>query len=78
MRSKIKSNFEKNYFKLLNYYGKIMESLRKRINIKAAGSEYVFTNYAAKANFLSNKIINENVFSINRMKEQFVLSSIFM
>ena len=46
-----------------------MENLRKRINVKD-----VFTKHAAKANFISGKISNENLFAINRIKEQFVLN----
>ena len=75
-RSVTKSNFEKDYFKLMNssVFGKTMENLRKRINVKLTKDEDVFTKYAAKANFISGKLFNENLFAINRIKEQLVLN----
>ena len=51
-----------------------MGNLRKRINIKLTPSEDIFTKDAAKANFLSGKMFNENLFAINRIKEQLVLN----
>ena len=73
-RSEAKNNFEKDYFKLLNnsVFGKTMENLRKRINVKLTSDEDVFTKHAAKANFISGKMFNENLFAINRINEQMV------
>ena len=55
MRSNAKHNFENDYYKLLNNsaFGKTMENLRKRVNIKLTGSEDIFTKHAAKASCLS-------------------------
>ena len=51
-----------------------METLRKRINITLTPSENIFTKHAAKANFLSGKMFNKNLFAVNRIKEQLVLN----
>ena len=51
-----------------------MENLRKRINLELTSSDNIFTKHAAKANFLSGKMFNENLFAINQIKEQFVLN----
>ena len=76
MRSKAKNDFEKDFYKLNNnaIFGKTMENLRKGINIKLTSSEDIFEKHAAKANFISGKRFNENLFAINRMKEQLVLN----
>ena len=55
-------------------FGKTMENLRKRINVKLTNDEDVLIKHAAKANFISGKMFNENVFAINRIKEQQVLN----
>ena len=54
--------------------GKTVENVRKRINVKVTCDEDVFTKHAAKANFISGKMFNENLFAINRIKEQLVLN----
>ena len=76
MRSKAKNDFEKEFYKLNNnaIFGKTMENLRKGINIKLTSSEDIFEKHVAKVNFITGKMFNENLFAINRMKEQLVLN----
>ena len=75
-RSEAKNNFEKDYFKLLNnsVFGKTMETLRKRTNVKLTSDEDFFTKHAAKVNFISGKMFNEIFFAIYQIKEQLVLN----
>ena len=66
----------KDYFKLMNnaVFGKTLENLRKRINLKLTSNEDIYTKHAARANFISGKMFNENLFAVNKMKEELVLN----
>ena len=57
------SDFEKNFFKLLSnsVYGKSMESLRKRVNIKIVNSEKRIKKVLAKPTLKKFTIINEDL-----------------
>ena len=55
-------------------FGKTLEYLRKRINLKLASNEDIYTKHAARANLISGKMFNENLFAINRIKEELVLN----
>ena len=54
--------------------GKTLENLRKRINLKLTSNEDIYTKYATRANFISGKMFKENLFAINRIKEELVLN----
>ena len=75
-RKEAKNDFEKDYFKLMNnaVFGKTLENLRKRINPKLTSNEDIYTKHASRANFISDKMFNENLFAINRIKEELVLN----
>ena len=70
MRSK------KIFFKLMNnaVFGKTLENLRKRINLRLTSNDDIYTKHASRANFMSGKMFNENLFAINRIKEELVLN----
>ena len=52
-----------------------MENLRKRLNVKLTSSEDILKKNGAKASYTYNKLFNEeNLFAINRIKEQLVLN----
>ena len=53
---------------------KTLENLRKRINLKLTSNEDIYTKHASRANFISGKMFNENLFAINRIKEELVLN----
>ena len=55
-------------------FGKTLENLRKRINLKLTSNEDVYTKHASRANFISGKMLNENLYAINRIKEELVLN----
>ena len=55
-------------------FGKTLENLRKRINLKFTSNEDIYTKHASRANFISGKMFNENLFAINRIKEELVLN----
>ena len=54
--------FLKSYFKLMidSIYGKTMEHLSKRINIKLMNNAKDYVNYIIKPSFVSPKIFSKN------------------
>ena len=54
-------------------FGQTLENLRKRINLKLTSNEDIYTKHASRANFISGKMFIENLFAINRTKEELVL-----
>ena len=67
LRAKAKSNFEKDFFKLMNnsVFGKTMENIRNRVNIKLVNTGEEFKKLSAKPNYESRKIFNENLVSVH-------------
>ena len=55
-------------------FGKKKENLRKKINLKLTSHEDIYTKHAARANFIFGKVFNDNLFAINRIKEELVLN----
>ena len=62
-RKAASSNFEKDFYKLLNnsLFGKTMESLRKRIDVKLVTEQIQAKRCVANPAFESFRIINENI-----------------
>ena len=60
-RKNASSTFEKDFYKLMNnsLFGKTMESLRKRIDVKLVTDQIQAERYVAKPEFETFKIINE-------------------
>ena len=52
--------------KLVNntIYGKTMENLRNRINVKLGNNEKDYLNCSSKPSYMSHKIFNNNLFTI--------------
>jgi hypothetical protein len=78
LRKAATSDFEKDFFKLMNnsVFGKTMENLRKRINVDLVrGSE---TNrlrkLVANPGFISRRIFNEHLAAIHRTKAKLTLN----
>ena len=63
LRTQAKNNFEKDFYKLMNnsVFGKTMENIRNRVNIKLVNTEEQFKKLTAKPNYESRKIFNDNV-----------------
>ena len=51
-------------------FGKTLKHLRKRINLKLTSDEDIYTKHASRANFISGKIFNVNLFAINIKKRR--------
>jgi hypothetical protein len=69
MRSASKNAFEKNFF-----YGKTMENLRKRVDVKLVSSEDDLLKLVTSPCFQSHRIMNENLIVVKRLKEVLTLN----
>ena len=69
-RSNAKNDFEKDFFSCLITLSsvKLWQFWRKRINVKLACNEiFLKKKHGAKANKISSKMFNENLFAFNRI-----------
>ena len=75
-RKLAKNDFEKDFFKLMNnsVFGKTMENLRKRKNIKLLTDEKLLNKYLSKPTFVNSKIFDENLVAIHHIKEKLLLN----
>ena len=75
-RAEAKNSFEKDFFKLMNnsVFGKTMENLRKRQDIKLVTDEENLLRWASKPSFISCKIFNEDLVAIHKTKTTLTLN----
>ena len=71
LRTEAKNDFEKDFFKLMNnsVFGKTMENVRNRVDVKLVNNIEKAEKLAAKPNFQHCTIFDENLVAIH-MKEQ--------
>ena len=71
-----KSDFEKDFFKLMNnsVYGKTIENLRKRVNVSLITDADKLLKHSSKPTFVSCKIFNENLVAVHKIKESLALN----
>ena len=76
LRTKAKNNFEKDFFKLMNnsVFGKTMENIRNRVNVKLVNTEERLKKLSAKPNYKSCKIFNENLISVHMKKTSLTMN----
>ena len=70
LRTKARNEFEKDFFKLMNnsVFGKTMENIRNRVDIKLVTDKIKAKKLAAKPNFKHCNILNENLIAIHMKK----------
>ena len=75
-RTNAKTAFEKDSFKLMNnsVFGKTMENLRKRVNVKLVTDEKKRIKLTSKPTYVSSKIFNKNLVAIPKIKETITLN----
>ena len=75
-RKAAKNDFEKDFLKLMNnaVFGKTMENLRKRIDVKLVNSIKKRNKLVSKPNYNSMKIFNKNLIGINMKKISLTLN----
>jgi len=69
-----KNDFEKDYFKLMNnaVFGKTMENVRDRIEIKTAFDDKYFSKYVSKPNFHSSKVLVDDKMVLMKLNKKTV------
>ena len=74
-RKNAKNDFEKDFFKLMNnsVFGKTMENIRKRVDVRLVTDEKKLLKLASKPTFVSSKIFNENLVVVHKIKETLTL-----
>ena len=74
-RTKAKNSFEKDFFKLMNdsVFGKTMENLQKRVDIKLVTDAKKLVKLTSKPTFVTSKIFNEKLVAVHKFKETLTL-----
>ena len=74
-RTNAKNAFEKDFFKLMNnsVFGKTMENIRKRVDVRLVTDENKLLKMAAKPTYVSSKIFNKNLVAVHKIKETLTL-----
>ncbi len=67
LRTKATTEFEKNFFKLMNnaVFGKTMENVRNRVNVKLVTNEKSLNKLARRPHFKSINIFSENLVAVH-------------
>ena len=75
-RKHAKNSFEKDFFKLMNnsVFGKTMENLCKRVDVKLVTNEKKLDKLTSKPTYVSSKIFNENLMAVHKIKEMLTLN----
>ena len=76
LRTKAKNEFEKDFYKLMinSVFGKTMENIRNRVNVKLVNTEERFKKLSAKPNYKGCKIFNENLISVHMKKTSLTMN----
>ena len=76
LRTQAKNNFKKDFFKLMNnsVFGKTMENIRNRVDIKLVNNKEKARKLVAKPNFRHCKIFNENLVAIHMKKTSLTMN----
>ena len=74
-RKHAKNPFENDFFKLMNnsVFGKTMENLRKRVNVKLVTNYKKLDKLTSKPTYISSKIFNEDQLAVHKVKETLTL-----
>ena len=75
-RTQAKNSFEKDFFKLMNnsVFGKTMENIRKRVDVRLITDEKKLLKMASKPTYVSSEIFNENLVAVHKIKETLTLN----
>ena len=70
------NDFEKDFFKLMinSVYGKTMENLRKRINVRLINNAEDFLKYTSKPTYITHKIFGKDYAAIREIKPVLILN----
>ena len=70
------NEFEKAFFKLIinSVYGKTMENVRKRVNVKLINNEKKYLKVVSRPSFVSQKILDKNLVVVYKIKPVLLLN----
>ena len=70
------NDFEKDFFKLMinSVYGKIMENLRKRVNVRFVNNKKYFLKYTSRPTYVTHKLFNKSFAAIHEVKPVLILN----
>ena len=70
------NDFEKDFFKLMinSVYGKTIENLRKRINLRFVNNKKDFSKYTSKPTYVTHKLFNKDFAAIYEIKPVVILN----
>ena len=70
------NDFEKDFFKLMinSVYGKTIENLRKRINVRLVNNEKDFLKCTSRPTYITHKSFDENYAAIHEIKSVLILN----
>ena len=70
------NDFEKDFFKLMinSVYGKTMENLQKRINVRLVNNEKDFLKYTSRQTYITHKIFGKDYAAIHEIKPVLILN----
>ena len=70
------NDFEKDFFKLMinSVFGKTMENLRKRINVRLINNEKDFLKYTSRPTYITHKMFGKNYADIHKIKPVLILN----
>ena len=76
MRTKATNEFEKDFYKLMNntVFGKTMENIRKRVNIKLVTDAKKYEKLVAKPNYKSTTMFAERLVAVHSNKTKIVFN----
>ena len=76
LRQEAKSNFEKDFFKLINnaVFGKTMENVRKHRGNKLVATERIINQLEPEPNYHTSKFFPENLLAIEKRKTQILMN----
>ena len=71
------NDFEKDFFKLMinSVYGKTMENLRKRINVRLINNAKDFLKYTSRPTYITHKVFGESYAAIHEVKPELILNN---
>ena len=74
-RKNATNDFEKDFFKLMinSVYGKTMENLRKKINVRLVNNAKDFLKYTSRPTYVARKLFDEDFTAIHEIKPVLVL-----
>ena len=69
-RTNAANSFEKDFFKLMinSVYGKTMENIQKRTNVRLVSKEKDFLKYTSRPTHINHKIFDKNYAAIHETK----------